>query len=94
MQLGLQLVAQCILDGEIANFANFFSNPQKSQDHTVNGGQYTPKVLSKPYFTLSWKVIFRVDGMAKAKESRDTREKDKKNFARSRISRRPLRRFC
>ena len=50
MQLGLQLVAQCILDSEIANFANFVQIPQKSQDHTVKGGQYTPQGTIKTIF--------------------------------------------
>ena len=50
MQLGLQLVAQCILHGEIANLAIFFQILQKSQDHTVKGGQYNAQGTIKTIF--------------------------------------------
>ena len=49
----VSLVAQCILHGKIPKLSIFFQIPQKSQDHTVKGGPYTHKVLSKPYFSLS-----------------------------------------
>ena len=49
MQLGLQLPnAFCIV--KLQTFKTFFKIPQKSQDHTVKGGQYTAQGTIKTIF--------------------------------------------